>query len=51
MTQKEYERAKQLGYQAARAGKKLTDSPWGKSPALRDMHHAWVTGFNEGKRK
>ena len=37
MTKLEYERAKDLGRQAARAGKKQTESPYRKSAALRDL--------------
>ena len=50
MTKLEYERAKDLGRQAARAGKKQTESPFRNSPALRDLHHAWVEGWNEVRR-
>ena len=35
MTKLEHERAKDLGRQAARAGKKQTESPYRKSAALR----------------
>lgn len=50
MTKLEYERAKDLGRQAARAGKKQTESPYRNSAALRDLHHAWVEGWNEVRR-
>lgn len=50
MTRQQYEQAKELGRQAARAGKKATESPFRNSPALRDLHHAWVEGHAEVRR-
>lgn len=50
MNKQQYERAKELGRQAARAGKKQGESPYRSSPSLRDLHMAWVEGWNEGKR-
>lgn len=50
MTKQEFERAKDLGRQAARAGKKQDASPYRNSGALRGLHLAWVEGWNEGRR-
>ena len=50
MTRQEYERAKEFGRQAARSGRKETDSPY-KGASVRDLHLAWLEGFQEGKRR
>jgi ribosome modulation factor len=50
MTKQEWERAKELGRQAGRAGRKETDSPY-KGPSVRDLHLAWLEGFVEGRRR
>lgn len=50
MTKQDHERAKELGRQAARAGKMPNVNPYRNSSALRDLSLAWLTGYQEGKR-
>ena len=50
MSKQEYERAKQFGRQAAWHGSKETDSPY-KGASVRNLHLAWLEGFQEGKRR
>jgi ribosome modulation factor len=50
VTHQEYERAKEFGRQAARSGRKETDSPY-RGASVRDLHLAWLEGFQEGKRR
>lgn len=50
MTSKQYQQDKEMGRQAARAGKKEADSPFGRAPSLRARHQAWIAGFQETKR-
>lgn len=50
MSKQEYERAKEFGRQAARNGRKETDSPY-KGASVRNLYLAWLEGFQEGKRR
>lgn len=50
MNSREYERAKELGRQAARAGRKEDASPYKGRPALRELHLAWMEGWQEARR-
>ena len=51
MDKKSYERAKELGRQAARSGMKPESSPYNGRPALRDLHNAWMEGWNEARAR
>lgn len=50
MTRKEWEVAKERGRQAARNGSKETDTPY-RGASARNLHLAWLEGFQEGKRR
>lgn len=47
-TKAEYERAKEAGRIAGRAGKPATENPWRNSSTNQPLRDAWEQGRDEG---